>query len=120
MLTILIIAVAGYMFFRRMNRAGEAGSEQRAIRYDRLAPLRRRLGQPAAVVAVLGCAAVVAGGLAWGLWGLVAGTVVLAGGLAWVMVRSFGRPTRRSRSGELSDHERLAFEQIVANLTADD
>lgn len=127
---LLIIAVAAFLLFRRMSRVGE-GATPRPGPGDGpgwkplAARLKQRLGVRAAVVAALGCGAVVAGGLMWGLWGLVGGTLVLAAGLAWVVARTTEvrlrpRRIRRSRSGKLTEEERDAFEQIVANLTADD
>lgn len=75
-----------------------------------------------ALGAVLGSVAVVAGGVLFGVWGLVGGTAVLVAALAWAWSSPGGgfRVRRSPKGGSLTERERHEFDEIVARLTADD
>lgn len=139
MLALLLLAAVGVLFVHVARRVREdqahesvegrpGGDLSRPA--DRLpsidwnlliTPRRKKMGLRFSVAAVLGCAAVVGGGILFGLWGLTAGTLVLAAQLAWAASLWGGFRLRRLPSdGSLTEKERRDFDEIVARLTADD
>lgn len=131
MLTLLIFGGMALLFVRSARRVREyearPGNGMRRPASSSLdwttliTPRRRRAGRLLGLGALLGCAAVVAGGILFGVWGLVGGTGVLVGSLAWAWSSRGGLRLRRSqKSSSLTERERNEFNAIVARLTADD
>lgn len=140
MLTLLFLVAVAVLFVRGARRVFE--DEARASHQTRPAadtlrrppgmypsidwkalvtPRRKKVWLRLGVAAVPGCAAVVAGGMLFGLWGLAAGTLVLAIALGWaVSVRNNIRLRPPRAEGALTERERRDFDEIVARLTADD
>lgn len=139
MLTLMFLAAVAVLFVRGARRIRE--DEGRAARVARpdgnprrpadtyptldwktfISPRRKKLGGSLAVAAALGCGAVVAGGILFGLWGLAGGTVVLVAALASAVSLQGGFRVRRSHTaGSLTLREREEFDEIVAHLLADD
>ncbi|MFP3915830.1 MAG: hypothetical protein ACLFWM_13205 [Actinomycetota bacterium] len=138
MLTLVFAVAVGALFFHAARRVREEESRSsppsrprrpghpasrslvpgwRAVATPRL----QRMGLRLAAAALPGCAAVAAGGMAFGTWGLVAGTLALAAALAWA-VWPEGRllPRHPRRRGPLTEKERSDFEEIVARLSPED
>lgn len=131
MWTLLIFGAAAVLFVRCARRIREVearpGNDMRRTAGSSLdwktliTPRRRRVGRLLGLGALLGCTAVVAGGVLFGVWGLVGGTGVLVGALAWAWSSQRGFRVRRSQNGSsLTERERNQFDEIVAHLTADD
>lgn len=135
MLTLLLFGAVAVLFVRsaRRVRANEAhtgairpGNDARRPASSSLdwktliTPRRRRAGRLLGLGALLGCVAVVAGGVLFGVWGLVGGTAVLVAALAWAWSRGGLRVRRSPKGGSLTERERHEFDEIVARLTADD
>lgn len=138
MLTLLIVSALAILFVRgaRRVRADEAravgGGPARDLRHPAamygsidwrglVTPRRKKFGLFLGVAAVLGCAAVVAGGILFGLAGLAGGTLLLAAALARAVSLPGAYRIRRSHAdSSLTERERSEFDQIVARLTAGD
>jgi len=123
MVTLLVLAAFITILVRINRRSLEAQGQTPPTMKQRfqtwtsgMTTRQRKTLLRSAIAAVVGFAAIPAGGLVAGMWGMALGVAVLTAGLAWAAA-----PNRSGRAsgGDLTEEERRAFEDIISQLQDD-